>query len=520
MSGALVLLLAVALDALVGDPDWLWRRVPHPVVALGALIERADRRLNREGDAPARRRALGTLVIAALVATSIALGLALIALFGALGPLGAAMEVVAVAVLLAGRSLHEHVAAVRDGLEEGVAEGRRAVSMIVGRDPERLDGSGVARAAIESLAENFSDGVVAPAFWFLVGGLPGLVAYKMVNTADSMIGHRSARHLDFGRAAARLDDALNWPPARLAALLIALAGPAFRRTILVDAPRHRSPNAGWPEAAMAAALGLALGGPRSYGEGVLDEPWLNAGGRREAGAADIEAALRVHARASLVQAGLVAALAFFSAMTPRDGLVQIGRRRHQLARDRVGGAAEHLGGGAALHDAALVHHRHVVRDGAHHGEVVADEQERHAQILAQQREQLQHARAHRHVERADRLVGDDQGGPGDDGARDGEALALASGELVRVAPRVVGGEIDPAQRLGHAAPRARRQAGGRAGAAARPPTSRPCGAGRASPPGPGTRSACGGGGGATPWPTARSAPCRPASPCPRSVVRA
>jgi adenosylcobinamide-phosphate synthase len=211
------------------------------------------------------------------------------------------IESVFFAVLIAQRSLHDHVARVAEGLKrEGLAGGRRAVSMIVGRDPESLDTAGVSRAAIESTAENFSDGVVAPALWFALLGLPGLAAYKAVNTADSMIGHMSERHRAYGWAAARLDDVMNLPASRLAGLLLALAAPlaggSIIRSLAVmrrDAGRHRSPNAGWPEAAMAGALGVALAGPRRYGERVVEDPFLNAGGRRDADAADVRRALRV-----------------------------------------------------------------------------------------------------------------------------------------------------------------------------------------------------------------------------------
>jgi adenosylcobinamide-phosphate synthase len=220
-----------------------------------------------------------------------------------LGLPGMMFEIVIVAVFLAQKSLADHVGAVADGFREsGLEGGRRAVSMIVGRDPETLDEAGVSRAAIESLAENFSDGVVAPAFWYAVFGLPGLLAYKMLNTADSMIGHLNDRHRDFGRTAARLDDAANWPAARISAFLIAAGagivkgGSAMKRaaaTALTDSGLHRSPNAGWPEAAMAGALNLALAGPRRYGGELVMEASLNAGGRRQAGAVDIASALIV-----------------------------------------------------------------------------------------------------------------------------------------------------------------------------------------------------------------------------------
>ncbi len=214
---------------------------------------------------------------------------------------GAVAEILVVAVFLAQKSLADHVGAVAQALRtDGIEGGRKAVSMIVGRDPDQLDEGGVSRAAIESLAENASDGVIAPAFWFLVGGLPGLFVYKLVNTADSMIGHRSARYLHFGWFAARFDDVLNLIPARLTGLLTAGAcalgrgGKAGRAALAVmwrDARLHRSPNAGWPESAFAGALGLALAGPRQYGEEKVEGPMLNAAGRRDADAADIDAAL-------------------------------------------------------------------------------------------------------------------------------------------------------------------------------------------------------------------------------------
>ncbi|SMF33115.1 adenosylcobinamide-phosphate synthase [Tistlia consotensis] len=289
----LLLLAALLLDALVGDPDWLWRRLPHPVVLLGRAVARLERDLNRPGAAPASARLAGVAALALLLAGAIAVGLAVEAL--GWWPL----ELALAAALLAQRSLYEHVAAVAEALgRDGLAGGRRAVARIVGRDPERLDTAGVCRAAIESLAENFSDGIVAPAFWYAVGGLPGLIAYKALNTADSMIGHRSERHRHFGWAAARLDDLANLPASRLSALLVALARPrrlaAALAAVARDAGRHRSPNAGWPEAALAGALGLALAGPRHYAAGAVEDAWMNAGGRREAGPGDIERALALY----------------------------------------------------------------------------------------------------------------------------------------------------------------------------------------------------------------------------------
>jgi adenosylcobinamide-phosphate synthase len=274
---------------------------------MGRVIAALEASLNHSALPFATRRMRGVLALALLVATGSAAG-ALLGWLCAVVPGGVVLEVIAIAVLLAQKSLRDHVAAVASGLQaDGLPGGRAAVALIVGRDVAALDASGVARAAIESAAENFSDGVVAPAFWYLLLGLPGLLVYKIVNTADSMIGHRSERYAAFGWAAARLDDLLNFVPARLAALLIAaaaaLTGRSAQHAIAVawrDAALHKSPNAGWPEAATAGALDLALGGPRRYGELAVDGAWLNCDGRAEAGVADIRSALRLIDRAWLV----------------------------------------------------------------------------------------------------------------------------------------------------------------------------------------------------------------------------
>jgi adenosylcobinamide-phosphate synthase len=201
------------------------------------------------------------------------------------------LETLAVAILIAQKSLVDHVRAVATALRRSVPEGRRAVAMIVGRDTAEMTGPDIARAAIESAAENLSDGVVAPVFWYLLLGLPGIVAYKLVNTADSMIGHLTPRHREFGWASARLDDVLNLVPSRLTALLIALThGWVDPGPILRDAPKHRSPNAGWPESALAPVLNVALSGPRSYDGVRKDYPWVWPEGRRDAGPDDIDAA--------------------------------------------------------------------------------------------------------------------------------------------------------------------------------------------------------------------------------------
>jgi adenosylcobinamide-phosphate synthase len=311
----IVLVLALCLDALIGDPPLLYKLVPHPVVLIGRAISAFDRRLNRESRGPRARRLRGVFTLIVLGAAAIGIGIALSA-FAAQFRLGWILEMVIVAVLVAQRSLYEHVEHVLLALQRGgLAAGREAVSRIVGRDPNVLDGFGVARAGIESLAENFSDGIVAPVFFYGVAGLPGLLLYKTVNTLDSMIGHKNSRYLAFGWASARFDDLLNLIPARLSGLLIALAA-AFvsrgrplqaLRTMWRDARKHRSPNAGWPEAAMAGALDLALAGPRRYGEVLVDDPWLGDG-RARATPADMRRALMVFLVACLIQLLILAAL--------------------------------------------------------------------------------------------------------------------------------------------------------------------------------------------------------------------
>lgn len=274
--------LAMLLDAVMGEPKWLWGRVPHPAVLMGRIIAAMEERLN-SGTA---RRAKGAALIAAMVLAALILG----AILSAFGPL---VEIVIGAILIAQRSLADHVADVARALRLSLGDGRMMVARIVGRDVNALDRSGVVRAAIESAAENLSDGVIAPVFWFALLGLPGLLAYKIINTADSMIGYRNARYEQFGWAAARLDDLVNWPAARLTAILIALVhlSPDAMGVALRDAGLHRSPNAGWPEAAMASALGVALSGPRSYDGTLRDEPYVNPEGRRDLGPDDIDAAV-------------------------------------------------------------------------------------------------------------------------------------------------------------------------------------------------------------------------------------
>tara|TARA_R110002049_G_scaffold117332_3_gene270702 strand:- start:97183 stop:98091 length:909 start_codon:yes stop_codon:yes gene_type:complete len=300
MSAPAILALALLLDALMGEPDWLWQRIPHPAVVMGRTIGWCDRRFN----AGARRRARGIAVLLGLIAGAGALGWGLS--FG--GPL---IEVIVVAILLAQRSLVTHVRAVARGLRQSLPAGRRAVAMIVSRDTADMPGDAVARSAIESGAENLSDGVIAPALWFLIGGLPGLLIYKIVNTADSMIGYRTPRHEAFGWAAARMDDLLNLIPARATALMIALPGGVVQqwRAIRTDAALHRSPNAGWPEAAMARAIGVALAGPRAY-DGVMQPfAWVHGAGTRAIGPAAIDAAVTRLWQAWAVMLGVTLILA-------------------------------------------------------------------------------------------------------------------------------------------------------------------------------------------------------------------
>ena len=286
MSILTLLLIALIIDAALGEPEWLWSRFLHPAAMMGRSVEWLDNRLNHDDN----RRNAGIITI-----TILSLGALVVGWFIKSIPDAGILEVLFAAVLLAQRSLTTHVTHVADALRSSISEGRRAVSMIVGRDPEELDESAVARSAIESAAENFSDGVIAPAFWFLIFGLPGIIVYKIINTADSMIGYRNERYEEFGWATARLDDFVNWAPARITGTLICLAhwSLAGWETMKSDARHHRSPNAGWPEAAMAGVLGIAISGPRSYDGSVKDLPWVNGTGRKPLGPVDIEASVRV-----------------------------------------------------------------------------------------------------------------------------------------------------------------------------------------------------------------------------------
>jgi adenosylcobinamide-phosphate synthase len=311
--------IALLTETLVGYPDWLFQAIGHPVMWMGRLVGFFDNALNHERMSRASRRAAGVASLFILI--GVTGGVADVLERGLIWlPLGVVLAAFAASTLLAQRSLHDHVERVAAALErEGLAAGRQAVAHIVGRDTQALDEAAVARAAIESLAENFSDGVVAPAVWLAIGGIPGAAVYKAINTADSMIGHRSRRHEAFGWAAARVDDLVNLPASRLSALLL-VAAAATRsgasamqawRAVARDASHHRSPNAGYPEAAMAGALDLALAGPRVYA-GVEVDDVVVGHGRRDATASDIRAALELFRRADAILIGSFAVLAALS----------------------------------------------------------------------------------------------------------------------------------------------------------------------------------------------------------------
>ena len=308
----LLLLAGLVIDTLFGDMPAIFGYVPHPVILAGRAVAFFDRKLNRETRSEASRRERGIVTVVVLVGGAALIGL-IVERACRDSLVGTVFEAFIIAVLVAQRSLYEHVAAVATGLAGGGLDGgREAVRHIVGRDPMSLDAHGVARAALESLAENFSDGVVAPVFWYLLLGLPGLFAYKMANTLDSMIGHRTPRYRAFGWAAARLDDVVNAVPAPLSGVLLATAAiftkngrPGHALAIILrDGRKHHSPNAGWPESAMAGALGLALAGPRRYSEALVADPWLGDGSAR-AGVADIWRGLQLYRFACLIQGGLL-----------------------------------------------------------------------------------------------------------------------------------------------------------------------------------------------------------------------
>ena len=317
----LLLLAALALEPLLGEARGPLRRLPHPVRLIGALVSMLDGKLNREDRSEADRRGRGVLLVLFVCALAAAVGLGIAWLSRHL-PLGWLLELALIISLLAQRSLFRHVRQVGEALRGcGIEAGRARVAHIVGRDVKHLDEHGIARAAIESCAENFSDAVVAPAFWYILCGAPGMLVYKAVNTMDSMIGYRAPRYRAFGWAAARLDDLANFVPARLAGLFLASAAVSVPdanvwrglRTMIEDAGKHRSPNAGWPEAAMAGALGLSLAGPRRYPGIVIDDPWIGSGTAR-ATARDVTRALSLFVAACVVN-GVVVAVVSLARMT-------------------------------------------------------------------------------------------------------------------------------------------------------------------------------------------------------------
>ena len=318
LDAATILLFAALLDAALGDPVWLYRALPHPVALIGQAIAWADNRFNDPTALAETRRRRGITVLVVLVAASLAIGWFIHGVLAGI-PHGWILEVLLMSTLLAQNSLYRHVLDVARALEQGgIGAARPAVAKIVGRDPAALDEPGIGRAALESLAENFSDGVTAPLFWGLLLGLPGLLAYKAVNTADSMIGHLTPGHRDFGWAAARCDDLLNYVPARLAGAALAAAGLFLNgggiqqslATMRRDAPKHRSPSAGWPEAALASALGVALAGPRVYDGNLVADGWMNEAGRRQVTAPDIHRGLRLYLCACALQIALLTLIAW------------------------------------------------------------------------------------------------------------------------------------------------------------------------------------------------------------------
>ncbi len=313
MTFSLAMLVALAIDALAGWPSWLYRAIGHPATWIGALIGWLDRTLNRDNGSELARRLAGIATVAIVVSVA-AVPAAILQGLLPDGWTGVVLIGVLAWPLVAARSLYDHVAAVARPLAQGdLGAARGEVAMIVGRETACLDEAGVSRAALESLAENTSDGIIAPLFWGAIFGLPGIAAYKAINTMDSMIGYRTPRHEAFGWAAARLDDLVNLVPARLTGLLFALAslrtGSALRAA-WKDAHRHRSPNAGYPEAALAGGLGVRLSGPRVYEGKTTEQPWLNATGR-DADASDLNAGLRVYVRCIALAALSLAAVSGF-----------------------------------------------------------------------------------------------------------------------------------------------------------------------------------------------------------------
>ena len=305
------MVLGLAIEAVVGWPQALFDRIGHPITWAGSVIDACDRRFNRQGDSDFRRRISGLAVALGLCVVVWLLAAALVWVLPG-GWIGVVLTGVLAWPLVAARSLYDHVRAVAVPLGQGdLAAARGAVSMIVGRDPAQLDAAGAARAALESLGESTSDGVVAPLFWGVIFGLPGIAVYKVINTMDSMIGHLSPRHAAFGWAAARLDDGVNLIPARLSGLVFVAVSGRLRDSLACmwrDAGKHRSPNAGWPEAALAGALGVRLSGPRVYDGELTQEPWVNEAAP-DPTAQDLRRGLALYVRAVGLMAVLLVALA-------------------------------------------------------------------------------------------------------------------------------------------------------------------------------------------------------------------
>ena len=295
--------LALIVERLFGYPKPLYDKIGHPVEWIGAILAKLETLLYDPDAEPMQSRLRGLAALLALLLIA-AIPAVLVASILSTFKFGWIIEALLATTLIAQHSLHAHVSAVGKGLDTSLSEGRKAVAKIVGRDPAALDESGVVKGALESLAENTSDGIVAPTLWYALLGLPGIVAYKAINTADSMIGHKSDRYIYFGWAAARLDDLINLPASRLTGLLFAAAaawndrerGKIAMQAMWRDAPKHQSPNAGWPESALAASLGVKFGGPRSYDGSRVNLPWMGEG-RETLNRDDIRKGLRLYGTA-------------------------------------------------------------------------------------------------------------------------------------------------------------------------------------------------------------------------------
>lgn len=310
--------LALLVERLFGYPKPLYDKIGHPVEWFGTVLKKLEALLYDPQAEPLQARLRGLAVLLALLLIVTIPAVFVASILSTL-KFGWIVEALLATALIAQHSLYEHVSAVGKGLDISLNEGRKAVARIVGRDPATLDESGVVKGALESLAENASDGIVAPVLWYALLGLPGIVAYKAINTADSMIGHKSERYIYFGWAAARLDDLINLPASRLTGFLFAAAaawndqerGKLAVLAMWRDAPKHQSPNAGWPESALAASLGVKFGGPRSYEGARVDLPWMGEG-RETLNRDDIRKGLRLYGTAMTFLLFLAVFLALLS----------------------------------------------------------------------------------------------------------------------------------------------------------------------------------------------------------------